>query len=168
MFQSKVLNYSLATISWLPVYLTVTHHVMFVSKIEGPSMRPTLNPRDNMQSDWVFVWKLRKTDIRALNYGDVIIFKSPNNPKKVYCKRIQGKQYDVVKTKFPYPREFCQIPRSHLWVEGDNGSNSVDSNNFGPISTGLVIGTITNVIWPPSRWGAELKRDLGRPGVVVG
>ncbi|AAS50856.1 ABR086Wp [Eremothecium gossypii ATCC 10895] len=167
MFTSRLAKCSLVAVTWLPVYMTVTHHVVFISKVEGPSMRPTLNPMDGVASDWVLVWKLGKTNIRNLNHGDVVIFRSPMNPKKVYCKRIQGKQYDTVRTRYPYPKSTCEVPKSHIWVEGDNVTQSVDSNHFGPISTGLVVGEVTRVIWPPSRWGADLHEGMGRRAVVA-
>ncbi|AMD20862.1 HDR120Wp [Eremothecium sinecaudum] len=167
MFRNRFIKYTVLTCSWIPVYITVTHHVVSVANIQGMSMRPVLNPRDDIGSDWVLLWKLGKTNIRNLDYGDIVLFKSPTNPKKVYCKRVLGKEYDTVKTRHPFPRETCTIPKSHLWVEGDNMSQSVDSNNFGPISTGLVIGKVTKVLWPPTRWGAKLSNGVSASGAVV-
>ena len=37
-------------------------------------------------------------------------------------------------------RDYVQVPRGHLWVEGDNEHNSNDSNHFGPVASGLVDG----------------------------
>lgn len=167
MLYNKFLKYCFISASWIPVYLTISHHVVFVANVQGKSMRPVLNPRDGIDSDWVLVWKFGKTNILNLNYGDIIIFKSPTTPKKVYCKRIQGMEYDTVKTRYPYPGNVCHIPKSHIWVEGDNAMQSVDSNKFGPISTGLVIGKVTNVIWPPSRWGSDLTSNGGRNGILL-
>ena len=36
-----------------------------------------------------------------------------------------------------------------IWVEGDNAEKSIDSNNYGPICLGLVVGKASHVIWPP-------------------
>ena len=30
------------------------------------------------------------------------------------------------------------MPRGHVWIEGDNESNSNDSNQFGPVAAGLI------------------------------
>jgi len=32
------------------------------------------------------------------------------------------------------------IPYGHVWIEGDNWRSSLDSNDFGPISKGLILG----------------------------
>lgn len=160
----------LIAISWIPVYLTFTEHVCYIAKIEGSSMRPTLNPQESsLQNgcDWVFLWKFNLKQGKNWQENDVVLFKSPLNPRKVYCKRVKGVQFDQVKTKTPYPKETCLVPRNHLWVEGDNVFHSIDSNNFGPISTGLVLGKATRIIWPPSRWGGDLKESVGRGDIKV-
>jgi inner membrane protease subunit 2 len=125
-------------------------HVCYIGKIEGSSMRPTFNPQKTQ--DWVLLWKFGLRGHNGLRVNDVILFRSPTNPEKVLCKRIKGVQGDMVLTRYPYPREQCHIPRNHLWVEGDN-IHSIDSNMFGPISSGLVLGKCTTIIWPPQRWG---------------
>lgn len=141
---------SLLVASWVPVVIVLNEHVCYFGKIEGSSMRPTLNPTSKLQ-DWVLLWKWGVRDYGGLKVNDVILFRSPTNPEKVLCKRVKGVQGDTVLTRYPYPREQCHIPRNHLWVEGDN-LHSIDSNTFGPISTGLVIGTATRIIFPFSRW----------------
>ncbi|RMZ71914.1 mitochondrial inner membrane protease subunit 2 [Pyrenophora seminiperda CCB06] len=32
------------------------------------------------------------------------------------------------------------VPYGHVWLEGDNGRSSLDSNYFGPVSRGLIQG----------------------------
>ncbi|CDH11738.1 probable Mitochondrial inner membrane protease subunit 2 [Zygosaccharomyces bailii ISA1307] len=168
MSSNKALKYSLITLTWIPVVMTVNDNVCHVAKIEGSSMRPTLNASDNsVSTDWVFLWKLNCRAAHNLRRNDVILFKSPMDPSKTFCKRIKAIQYDAVQARHPYPRSVVNIPRNHLWVEGDNVYHSVDSNNFGPISAGLVVGKAIKVIWPPSRWGADLKLSTGRPNVLT-
>ncbi|KAH3681373.1 hypothetical protein WICPIJ_007642 [Wickerhamomyces pijperi] len=145
----------LLMISWLPVAIIFNEHVAYVGKIEGSSMRPTMNPSSTSLQDWVLLWKFNVKD--NLKLDDVILFRSPTNPNKVLCKRIKAVQGDIVSTRHPYPRETCAIPRNHLWAEGDN-IHSIDSNNFGPISKGLVIGKATRIIWPPQRWGTDISK----------
>lgn len=157
----------LATISWIPVYLTFTEHVCYVVKVEGASMRPTLNPDESLGNDWVLVWRFGSKGGKNWKENDVVIFKSPYDAKKLYCKRVKGLQYTSVRTRDPYPKDICLIPRNHLWVEGDNVTRSIDSNNFGPISTGLAIGKATRIIWPPERWGSDLKKSVGRGDLKV-
>ncbi|EDO18348.1 hypothetical protein Kpol_1013p19 [Vanderwaltozyma polyspora DSM 70294] len=167
---AKVNSFKIAfiTLSWIPVMMTFNNNVCYVANIKGSSMRPTLNPNDNeISNDWVLLWKFGCQKSYNLHRDDIILFKAPSDPSTVYCKRIKGIQYDTIKTKAPYPRETVTIPRNHLWVEGDNVFHSIDSNKFGPISSGLVIGKAVKVIWPPSRWGTDLKESLGRGNVVT-
>lgn len=139
---------SLLTLTWVPVALTMSEHVVHVARIQGSSMKPTLNPLG--WSDYVLLWKY---NIRgSLNVGDVVLIRSPLNPEKIVIKRILGVQGDKIITRSPYPRPTCQIPTGHLWVEGDN-IHSVDSNTFGPVSEGLVIGKASKIVWPLSRFG---------------
>lgn len=46
-----------------------------------------------------------------------------------------------------------QVPKGHMWIEGDNASRSRDSRDFGPIPYGLVRGrALCKVLaHPPSR-----------------
>jgi len=53
------------------------------------------------------------------------------------------------------------IPFNHAWVEGDNPDQSLDSNDYGPISLSLVEGVAGRIVWPVERRGA---RDWTRDG----
>lgn len=58
---------------------------------------------------------------------------------------------DIVST-LSYKKEVIKIPEGHCWIEGDNTGHSLDSNNFGPVSLGLVTAKASYIVWPPSRW----------------
>ncbi|CDR38991.1 CYFA0S02e10176g1_1 [Cyberlindnera fabianii] len=146
---------SIGMASWVPVMIVLNEHVCYFGKIEGSSMQPTFNPSVRQQ-DWVLLWKWGVRDPGRLQVDDVVLFRSPQDPEKVLCKRVKGVQGDNVFTRHPYPREQCHIPRNHVWVEGDN-IHSIDSNTFGPISTGLVLGKATSIIYPFSRSGSVPK-----------
>jgi len=129
--------------------------VGYPASVNGRSMQPTLNPLATagsnwLEMDWVWVncWRARKY---ALNRGDLVVYNSPKDPQEYLIKRLVADEGDTVKTEGRYCKPFVRIPQGHIWVEGDNWGNSVDSNNYGPVAKGLVSGVATNIIWPPSR-----------------
>ncbi|CCK73082.1 endopeptidase catalytic subunit KNAG_0M02290 [Huiozyma naganishii CBS 8797] len=144
-------------VSWIPVALAATD-VVHVSRIEGSSMRPTLNSSDG-DTDWVLLKMLWP---RARAVGDIVLLKSPFDPAKVMCKRVKALASDTVRVPDGEP---ITVPRGHLWVEGDN-VHSIDSRKFGPVSDGLLLGKVLCVVWPPSKWGVDLHRYSGRNVVV--
>ncbi|KAL3232789.1 Mitochondrial inner membrane protease subunit 2 [Nakaseomyces bracarensis] len=151
--------------AWVPVYITVTDSIVHIARVDGASMQPALNP--GLTSDWVLLWKWGVRRSMNLQRDDVVLFRSPMDPSKIYCKRIKGTQYDTIATRPPYPKAEAHIPRNHIWVEGDNITRSIDSNKFGPISTGLVLGKAVCIIWPPSRWHSDLKVTSGRDCILT-
>eukprot|EP00731_Ephydatia_muelleri_P003615 Em0001g3615a len=113
-------------------------------------MQPLLNPVDQRQSDlvWIKRWNAFR---RPLTSGAVVAVKSPTDPGCVLIKRVVALEGDAMETR---DADSCHtIPQGHLWVEGENASNSRDSNLFGPIPQGLVMGQATHIVWPPHRWG---------------
>lgn len=91
-----------------------------------------------------------------LQRGKVIAFRTPHDPEKWAIKRVVAVQGDRV---FPLPHypdyeklggKGLIVPHGHLWVEGDisddlKQNTSIDSNYYGPISTGLVVGEAVKV-----------------------
>ncbi|KAK0044771.1 mitochondrial inner membrane protease subunit 2, partial [Biomphalaria pfeifferi] len=84
---------------------------------------------------------------------------SPKDPTTWLIKRVVALEGDQVKADSCF-EEICDVPKGHCWVEGDNRKCSMDSNNFGPVSLGLVTAKATHVIWPPSRWGTLEKKEV--------
>ena len=83
-------------------------------------------------------------------------------------KRIVALEGDVVTTKppFPFPRE--DVPQGHVWVEGEEGK-SLDSNYYGSVPVGLIVGRIVGVVWPWRRRCWTRWEDWrGSPRVLVG
>ncbi len=104
--------------------------------------------------------------------------RSPTHPEYKVIKRVIAKEGDTVITRAPCPVPTVQIPRNHIWVEGDNRDphKTLDSNTYGPIPLNLVDGRITYVLSPwksfgPVRWDdfkGRTKVIKGRPGQAPG
>lgn len=142
----------------------VSSSVGCINSISGKSMQPTLNPsmvckaeemtwnQHWVESDWVWVncWRARQHRVCR---GDLIVYVSPKNPEELLIKRVIATEGDIVETNgrgdYPLPR--VRIPSGHVWVQGDNRAVSVDSNKYGPVSLGLMVGVATHILWPPSR-----------------
>jgi mitochondrial inner membrane protease subunit 2 len=48
-------------------------------------------------------------------------------------KRVIAIEGDTVFTRPPYPFKTEVVPPGHVWVEGDDGFHSIDSNTYGPV-----------------------------------
>lgn len=156
---SSGIKASLVAVSWVPVLYCFTQHVAMPYQVRGFSMSPTFNPGTaTLSKDVVLIYKWGMKNPNSIKRGDVVMFRSPSDPEKLVIKRVIGLQGEVIKPKQPpYPRKQAKVPRNHLWVEGDNSFHSIDSNTFGPISQGLVVGKVSSIIWPLSRIGADIS-----------
>lgn len=162
------LKVTLGLASWVPVVVTFNQTVGYVSWIEGGSMRPALNPDTSLGwRDLVFLLKYGQKSPGVLKVGDVVMLHSPSDPEKLIVKRVIGTGGDEILTRGKYPKETCRIPPNHLWVEGDNVSQSIDSNTFGPVSSGLIVGRATTVLFPFSRFGEIPTEGRGRDARVT-
>ncbi|KXS19601.1 LexA/Signal peptidase [Gonapodya prolifera JEL478] len=110
----------------------------------GPSMLPTLN----VTHDFVIVDKIshRRGNIRL---GDVVVCTSPTEPTRSVCKRVLGMPKDIVCVDPTLPtRTYIRVPDGHIWLMGDNMSNSTDSRTYGAVPLGLVTGKVVCKVWP--------------------
>jgi hypothetical protein len=111
-------------------------------------MLPTINAR----GDLILVWKLPwRSNLRA---GDVVVARSPTDPKQIICKRVIGKGGDLVYVKDTLFADYraIQIPKGYVWVQGDNLQNSADSRSYGPIPEALVEGKALARLFPEPTW----------------
>ncbi|KAI1325469.1 mitochondrial carrier [Xylariaceae sp. FL0255] len=135
------------------------------TKIRGASMFPFLNAEKD-QTTWKdVVWNYKYNAQYELQRGMIVMFWNPIRPEVETVKRIIGLPGDVIQTRHPYPVPRVVVPAGHVWVEGDGGGKaSMDSNTYGPIATGLIVGKVTCILWPLHRFG--LVRCSARlPGV---
>ncbi|PON98576.1 Peptidase S26A, signal peptidase I [Trema orientale] len=118
----------------------------------GPSMLPTLNLTGDVVISEHVSHRLGK-----LGRGDLVLVRSPENPRKIMTKRIVGMEGDRV-TFFLDPNfaERCRtavVPKGHVWIQGDNIYASNDSRHFGPVPYGLIQGKVFFRVWPPDGFG---------------
>lgn len=102
-------------------------------------MEPTINSNDILFTNHLSVLRGK------VNRGDIVIAKCPTNPKQQICKRIVGLPGERVRTGFASSEI---IPIGHVWLEGDNSSNSYDSRIYGPVPQGLIKSRTLFKVWP--------------------
>ena len=120
-----------------------------------------------------------------LRVGDVVVARSPTNPRHTVCKRVLGLGGDVVEvgepcspspspspsrslvsggTHPPATSGGIVVPRGHAWLQGDNLLNSTDSRSYGPVPVALVRARVYFRAWPPSRAGRVAGGGEGLSG----
>jgi signal peptidase I len=108
--------------------------------------------------------------ISPISVGDVVIAQNPNRPGTI-CKRILGLPGDQVivlndRSGSNSGTNIQIVPDHHVWLEGDNANNSLDSRQSGPISLALLRGRAVARIWP-LRGDAYLKRTISPPTTTI-
>ncbi|KAL1505616.1 hypothetical protein ABEB36_005140 [Hypothenemus hampei] len=106
----------------------------------GPSMEPTIYSDDILFTEHI------STLSQTINKGDIVIAKCPTNPRQQICKRVVALQGEKIKTGFA---SYEVVPIGHVWLQGDNTTNSTDSRHFGPVPIGLIRSKAVCKVWPP-------------------
>lgn len=141
-------------------------------RVDGSSMIPTLQ-----NGEFVLVNRLAFRMGEAQR-GDIIVFRSINEPDLDLIKRIIGLPGDRVEIREgqvwvngqalsePYiaaaPRYGGEwdVPEGHLFVLGDNRNDSSDSHQWGLLPLENVIGKAILIYWPPPEWNLIQHFDL--------
>jgi len=158
-------------------------------RVEGPSMEPLLHSGDR-----VAVSKLQTIQVDAehaaarlpmvgadagefwhpfgeLDYGDVVVFKWPRDPRQNFVKRVIGLPGDTVRIELgavfvngvpmdePYVElEYRQSINDHVvgedsyYVLGDNRAQSDDSRHWGDVPRENMVGKVMFTYWPVDRF----------------
>lgn len=138
-------------------YHVFTNYVMEATMCMGPSMLPTFNATGD-----VVLLEHISTRMDALRAGDVVVARSPTNPRLTVCKRVLGTAGDRITVLPLNNREHVRhvsVPKGHIWLQGDNRFNSTDSRHYGPVPCALVRGKVFYKIWPPREWGPVESRE---------
>lgn len=131
--KAGIIDY-LLIVPTISLYLLISEKVIVGNRSEGKSMEPTLQDSSMIIVD-KFFYKLF-----GLKRGDVIIAQSMVNPTMDICKRVVLMEGDL--------KDNHKIPKSHIWIEGDNKNNSFDSRHHGPIPDCLVKGRVLFSLYP--------------------
>ncbi|EFJ51243.1 hypothetical protein VOLCADRAFT_87856 [Volvox carteri f. nagariensis] len=155
----------------LSCFYVFSRYGLFVSKVTGPSMRPTFGG----QGDYVVaeavtpMWgdlKPASTYVNTITtaasfprstqleaplllispiLGDIVICARPVDPAESIIKRVVALEGDEVVL---YPdRESSEVrrvkvPPGHVWIQGDNLTQSLDSRQYGAVPRAMVRGRV--------------------------
>ncbi|GAA6036668.1 hypothetical protein JCM8097_001289 [Rhodosporidiobolus ruineniae] len=123
-------------------------HMAEVRPCTGASMYPTLSHTGTFVLHSALALKLS-----PLERGNLVTAVSPLDPAHQVLKRVIGLPGDTVCVDPSGERrkpsvEWCKVPPGHVWLAGDNTSNSTDSRDYGPVPIALVRGKIVARVWP--------------------
>lgn len=117
--------------------------------------------------------------LRPLCRGDIIIANAPGRGPHAGGDGATGEDYQVCKRIIALEGDLIQpvgsavplrVPAGHVWVEGDNPHNSVDSRFYGPLPTALIRGRVLCRVWPFHRARSlvpEQGGDVAASGTVA-
>jgi signal peptidase I len=140
--------------------LIIRYFIFEPFNVSGPSMMNTLH-----DGDFVLVNKI-VYQYRMPKRGEVIVFEAPGH--KDYIKRVIAVENDTIEAQNgvvrvnghsinePYLADgthtseikLQKVPKGHVFVMGDNRTNSSDSRELGPISVDKIVGRADVVFWP--------------------
>ena len=136
--------------------------------VDGRSMNPTVNNGDRLMVNKLFFMK------KNITRGDIIDFYVPS-AKKYYLKRVigvEGDTVEIIKDRVYLNGEMLEenyvstnvttphnentkwvVPQGHVFVLGDNRSNSRDGRDLGTIPRSDIVGKIVLRYYPFNNFG---------------
>ncbi len=145
--------------------------------VPSASMTPTLEPGDRVLTNKLVY------DFADPDKGDLVVFESVDERKdEEIVKRVVGLPGEEISVQEgvllvngePPPEPYLLatqesptnetpgvdsfgpmiVPQNHVFVMGDNRTNSYDSRFFGPVPEENLVGEVSTRFWPPGRLGA--------------
>ena len=131
--------------------------------VDGPSMQP------NLYTGFAILVEKVSYQLHTPQRGDVVLFNLPGEiqplvkrvvalPGETVVVRSGHTHIDGQPLAEPWVTYFggpdypaTQVPAGHVFVMGDNRSNSRDSRSFGPVPLSAVRGHVVLIVWPPAR-----------------
>ncbi len=144
------------------MFIVVYLFILTPNQVKGASMDPTFQTGDYILTSRI-TYKFRK-----IERGDVVVFKSPQNPDIEYIKRIIGLPGDVITisdgvvkvNNIQLTEQYITattnlweggciknnvpytVPADYIFVMGDNRPRSSDSREFCAVKTDSIIGDV--------------------------
>lgn len=128
-----------ATIKDIPQMLTLVNGTEYV-RFTGNAMVPTLDDNETLLE------MRRVKDLEALRPGDVIAMRNPAEAGKLLVRRITAVPGDELVSTEGKPD--MKLEPSSYWVECDNDKVAVDSRDFGPVMSEIIMGRCVSVVNP--------------------
>lgn len=153
----------------------IRNNVVAAYKMPGGSMRPALMEGDRLLVDKTIY---RRSEPKR---GDIIVFRSPDDPKRPFVKRLVAFPGETVEIRderiiingsalhasagrwatLPYYSRGkygekgrpVTVPADHYFVLGDNSASSRDSRYWGFVPKQNLIGKAYKIYWPAHRSG---------------
>ena len=157
----------------LAIFVVVYLFLYQPHQVKGASMEPNFHDGEYILTNkYEYRFGLPKR-------GDVIVFRSPQNPDIDFIKRVIGlpgeqvklinnhyyingkilnEEY-IAKELYTYQGSYLKegqevtVPEDYYFVSGDNRPRSSDSREFGPISRSSIIGRSQLRYYPFNRFG---------------
>lgn len=182
--KSEIREWTESIIIALILALLIRAFIVQAFKIPSGSMIPTFQVGDRIfVNKFIYGARIPFTDIRLPavkqpERGDIIVFVSPEVPRRDFVKRliarggekleikngniyIDGKQIEgplSVRSNYYYNRgdygkegDVITVPKDSFFVLGDNSANSRDSRYWGFVPKKNLIGKAMCIYWPIKR-----------------
>jgi len=150
----------------LLIYVLIRTFLIENYRVVGHSMVPTLADKQ-----FLVVNKLDYR-LRDPRRGEIIVFFDPRDGDRKLIKRIVGLPGETIEihngqvlvngqaldepyiqNRGLYSESPTLVPEDHVYVLGDNRSNSSDSHNWGTLPEDKIVGRAWFSYWPPEVWG---------------